>query len=289
MSRSNRRDDVGTIRRGRGEALLGLALVLVLGSVPAAAGDEAPSAWQFEFEPYAWIPGMYGTVEVDGHTVQLDVTPGDILDALFDGDALAAAGYFSATHDRWTVFADVMGGGAKVDVDQTIPTPFCDLSVNARDEVRFVLADFAVGYRLGQWSVPGRRRPLTLGVYAGARYVHLGNDLSGGIAVIGGKQYGGDVSDTLNWADPLIGLRWSVPLHDSISATFRADIGGFGASSNLDWGLVGDVRYWLSWRPMSTQPYLAAGYRIVAFDRSPDAAQVDMQLRGPVVGMGFVF
>jgi hypothetical protein len=65
--------------------------------------------------------------------------------------------------------------------------------------------------------------------------------------------------------------------------------GGFGASSDLDWGLVADVRYWLSWTPLSTRPYLAAGYRVVAFDRTPSAASVDLQLRGPLAGMGFAF
>jgi hypothetical protein len=196
----------------------------------------------------------------------------------------------SVGYERWSLFVDVMGGGAKVDVDQTIPTPFCDLTVSAKDTMRFVIADFALGYRIGEWSLPSRRRPLTLGVYAGARYVHLGNDLSGGVAVIGGRQFSGDVSDTINWADPLIGLRWSVPVLDSVSLTFRGDIGGFGASSDLDWGVDADLRYWLSWRPLSTRPYLAAGYRVVAFDRSPSAAaNVNLQLRGPVAGMGFVF
>jgi hypothetical protein len=155
--------------------------------------------------------------------------------------------------------------------------------------MRFVIADFALGYQIGEWALPSRQRPLTLGVYAGARYVHLGNDLSGAVGVVGGKQFNGDVSGTLNFADPLIGVRWSVPVLDSLSLTFRGDIGGFGASSDLAWGLVGDVRYWLSWSPFSTRPYLAAGYRVVAFDRSPNAATTNLQMRGPLMGMGFVF
>jgi hypothetical protein len=287
MTKARRNGAAGRV--GRGLCALGIALVLLgRGTAPFAA-EGGPSKWEFEFEPYGWISGTYGTIDVDGHTAHLDVTPYDLLKSLFEGDALAAAGYLSVRYDRWSLFADVMGGGAKVDIDQTIPTPFCDVSVSAKDTMRFVLADFALGYQLGQWSLPSRRRPLTLGVYAGARYVHLGNDLSGGVGVIGGKQFSGDVSGTINWADPLIGLRFSVPVLDSVSLNFRGDIGGFGVSSELDWGLVVDVRYWLSWRPLSTRPYLAAGYRVVAFDRTPSAASVDLQLRGPLAGMGFVF
>jgi hypothetical protein len=276
-------------RRG-GRLALGIALILLGCGRASFAAEGEPSKWEFEFEPYGWISGTYGTIGVDGHTAHLDVTPYDLLKSVFEGDALGAAGYLSARYERWSVFADVVGGGAKVDVDETIPTPFCALSVGARDTVRFVLADFGLGYQLGQWSLPSRRLPVALGVYAGARYVHLRDDLSDGVAVIGGKRFSGNVSDTLNWADPLIGFRWSVPVLDSLSLTFRGDIGGFGASSDLDWGLVFDMRYWLSWRPLSTRPYLAAGYRVVGFDRSPSAASsVDLQMRGPLAGMGFVF
>jgi hypothetical protein len=45
----------------------------------------------------------------------------------------------------------------------------------------------------------------------------------------------------------------------------------------------------LPWKPFDLSPYLAAGYRVVAFDRSPDGRTVDMQLRGPVMGAGATF
>jgi len=34
-------------------------------------------------------------------------------------------------------------------------------------------------------------------------------------------------------------VRWSLPLHDLFSVSFRGDTGGFGASSDLIWGLLG--------------------------------------------------
>ena len=77
--------------------------------------------------------------------------------------------------------------------------------------------------------------------------------------------------------------------HDSVSLDFRRDIGGFGASSNLIWGLVGAGRYWLPWTPMSLHPYLAAGYRAVAFDRASSEGNIQMLFRGPLGGAGFVF
>ena len=268
-----------------------LAVAVLACAVGAAcAAEEPPSPWRFEIEPYGWVSGTYGTIDVDQYVARLDVTPGNLLTAVFDGNALAAAGYFAVAYERWSVFADVYGGGAKVNVDEDIPTPYCTLTVDAKDTMRFVLADFAVGYRLGQWSLPERRLPLELGVYAGARYVHFANHLRGGVAVVGGQRYSGDADEANDWADPIIGVRWSVPVLDSVSLTFRGDIGGFGASSDLDWGLVSDVRYWSTWRPWSAQPYVAAGYRVVGIDRSPsNGVEANLQLRGPLAGMGFVF
>ena len=43
------------------------------------------------------------------------------------------------------------------------------------------------------------------------------------------------------------------------------------------------------WSPWSSKSYVAAGYRVVAFDRSPSSGDVDLQYRGPLIGIGFVF
>lgn len=259
------------------------------GDTATVAANETRSKWEFQFEPYGWIAGNYGSATVKGNTVQIKVTPGDLVNLMLDGNAFGAAGYFSLAYDRYSAFIDSMGGYAEVSANETIPTQLCSLTIKVKDEIRFVINDFAVGYRLGQWSLPNRRRPLTLGVYAGTRYMHFGNKTSVSLGVVQGVQKAGTVSDTFNWADPMIGIRWSVPVLDSTTLDFRGDIGGFGASSDLIWGLVGAVRYWLPWTPFSLQPYLSAGYRVAAFDRSSSSDQIELQFRGPTAGMGFTF
>lgn len=253
------------------------------------AAKEPPSKWEFQAEFYGWITGNYGSATVKGNTVQIKVTPSDILNLMFDGNALGGMGYFSLAYDRYSVFIDSVGGYAEVAVNETIPTQLCTLTVRATDEIRFVINDFAVGYRLGQWSLQNRRRPLTLGVYAGTRYMHFGNKTSVSAGVVHGAQKAGNVDETFNWADPMIGIRWSVPVLDSTTLDFRGDIGGFGVSSQLIWGLVGAVRYWLPWTPFSLQPYVSAGYRLAAFDRSSSAGQIELQFRGPTAGVGVTF
>jgi hypothetical protein len=233
--------------------------------------------------------GNYGSVTVKGHPVQMAVTPIDVYQLLEDGHAYAAAGYFSLSYDRFSAFVDSVGGYATENVNEQIPTPVAPLSVSATDKTKFVITDFALGYRLGQWSLPGRQRSLTLGVYAGARYTFFSNKLTATASVAGATPLNANVFQSFAWADPLIGVRWSIPVLDSVSLDFRGDIGGFGNSSNLTWGLVSAVRYWLPWAPMSLHPYLAAGYRVVGYDRSNREDNIQMQIRGPLAGAGFVF
>ena len=270
---------------------IAVALALLL-RAPVAA--EEPSSWatgwEYEVAPYLWLFGTFGTLDVLGRSATIDNTIDDTLTLLFDGDALAAGGYFSMSHEPWSVFVDAFGGFAEESATVKIPTAFCTFCLKGTAEMRFAFVDAALAYRLGQWSLPGRSRPLSLGVYAGTRYMHFGSEIRASASVVGGLPRGATVSKAFDWADPMIGVRWEVPLLDRLSLDFRGDIGGFGVSSQLIWGLVGGVRYWLSWSPWSSRPWLGVGYRVVAFDRDfGKDGSLDLEFRGPVSGVGFVF
>ncbi len=279
-----------------------VVLALCTTAVAESAGDEKkpsswtdgffvdkPPTWEFEALPYAWVFGNYGTATIKGRTIGLDVTPIDNLKLLVHGNAFAAAGYFGLGYGRWSTFVDSSGGYAEESVHEQIPTQFCTITANARTKLKYVITDAAFGYEVGEWSLPGRTRPLTLGVYAGMRYMWFWNKLSPTIGVVHGKQQSGTVTESFDWADPMIGVRWSVPVFDSLSLTFRGDIGGFDASSHLIWGLVSDVRYWVPFTPLGAHPYASLGYRAVAFERSPSPGSIELQFRGPTAGVGFTF
>jgi len=270
--------------------VLAIAFVLLGTRTAAWAADGEPKKLQVDVLPYAWVTGIYGSATIKGRTTKLDVSPSEVLDLLFGGNAFAAAGYLSLDYDRFFLFGDSMGGYAEVAVNETIPTQLCNLTVKARSKIKFVIADFGLGYRLGQWMLPDRKRPLTLGVFLGTRYMWYLSTLSATAGVVHGAERSANVEDDFAWADPLIGLRWSAPLLDWVSLDFRGDIGGFGASSKLVWGLVGTFRVWIPWTPIeSVDPYLALGYRVVDFDRSKSAGNIDLQYRGPLLGLGFAF
>ena len=196
---------------------------------------------------------------------------------------VATSGLVSAEETR-------AGGYAEESVTEKIPTQFRTLSVSGRDQLYFAITDFAVGYQLGRWALPGRRLPFTLGMYAGSRYEYFNTKLSLSGGVVGGAQRDGSVFKSWAWADPLIGVRWEAPVLDRVSVDFRSDIGGFGASSDLIWGLSGGVRYWLPWTPLSIQPWLGLGYRAVSLNRDfGSSGHLERMFRGPTSVVGFVF
>ena len=281
-----------TLRRAVSAVVLLLAI-----ATPCLAAEEQPAEqqsedWQFEVMPYAWIPGTFGTIEVKGHTAHADVGMGDVLTLLWHGDAFTAGGYFLARYDPWNAFAflDAYGGFENLHVSQTIPTRFCTVRVSSTARLKPVIMDFAIGYELGRWSVPQRLRPISLGLYLGTRYTHLGTELEASVGVVNGQQFDRNVSEVFNWVVPMIGVRWEVPLLDRLSLDFRGDLGGLPAASKLAWGLVGDVRYWPDLSLFSAQPWLEAGYRVVTYDHEfSSSSALNLQLRGVLLGVGFAF
>ena len=80
--------------------LVQMSLVLLaIGASGVGAADEK-SKWEFEVEPYGWAPGNFGSVTVKGRTAHIAVTLSDLYGLLEDGNAFAAAGYFSVSYDR---------------------------------------------------------------------------------------------------------------------------------------------------------------------------------------------
>jgi hypothetical protein len=239
--------------------------------------------------PYAWIPGNFGSLTVKGRAVAIDVTVKDALDLATSGNAFTAGGYFSLAWNEWSVFVDAFGGYAETSVRESVPTQLCTLDVAAKSKLKFDFVDVGIGYRLGRWTLTQRTRPMDLGVYVGTRYAHFGATVNASGGVAGAVARNAAAEQRWDWADPMLGVRWSVPVLEPLDLAMRADIGGFDASSKLVWGLVGGVKYWLPWTPWSLHPWLEAGYRVIAFDRGDADGQLDLQFRGPLGGMGVRF
>src|SRR5262245_16671426 len=220
-----------------------VALAMLVVAAPAIAADpaglEAPTSavddadstavpaaraphLEYDLFLYVWIPGQFGTVDVKGRTAHLDVTVKDALDTATSGNSWVGSGYFGVRYDRFSAFIDAWGGYARVAARVTVPLPRCTVDVAGEEKVKPVFVDFAVGYELGRWIVRNLPHPVTLGVYAGMRYTHFGVKLNASVAVPDlSIQRSAAVETAYNWADPMIGVRWEVPLLESLTADFR--------------------------------------------------------------------
>lgn len=290
-----------TSSRGLALGAVLLASAVCLAAAPddgSASSSETRKPWALEIAMPLWIPGNYGTLKVHDRTSKIDVSPGDMIDLLTSGHAFAGAGYFDFRYDRVFAYVDAVGGYADESVSESVPIKrfprLGRLSIDANAKLKQVLSDFGVGYRLGAWTLGNRKRPFTLDVFGGARYYWFLTRVRASASIPKLSRLGvhraADVSQSFDWADPLIGVRWEVPVLDCVSATFRGDIGGFGAGSDLSWNLVGGFRYWVPYSPLDSHPYIGVGYRALSFDRSDGSdGELDLEFRGPYGSMGFVF
>lgn len=285
------------------------------GSVSATAASTAAGTeettlldgWQFDVEPYLWIPAVQGTVTADGRTARVDVGFDEIFDLIGDGfSLLAGMAHLEGRHGRIAAFVDF--AGVKLDTDDSaelekiespeypgLATTKIKTKVHLKQDQIFL--EFGAAYRLLGLALPHRARPFTLEALAGGRYMYYWTSLSAEastkiVGLPGGSQAVRKAvsgHQTLDWVDPFIGGRFAVPLTDDIEFRFRGDIGGFGAGSDLAWSLVSGLIYDLPWHPWDARTSVAIGYKVLAYDYDTGNANIDVQYRGPTIGLGTVF
>jgi hypothetical protein len=81
------------------------------------------------------------------------------------------------------------------------------------------------------------------------------------------------------WMDPVVSARGHLRLAERFVLTVYADIGGFGAGSELTWQVLGT----LDWRATDWLR-LHAGWRHLAFDFDRRRLSLDVSLSGPILG-----
>lgn len=95
-----------------------------------------------------------------------------------------------------------------------------------------------------------------------------------------------EVSDTASWVDPFIGLRACYRFTDRFYAIAKADIGGFGVSSDLTWSAYGALGCHLT---KSGKTTVELGYKHLAIDYTRGGFTYDMATSGPMINMSLKF
>ena len=258
-----------TGRRARSVAYALISAGLLAMIAPRAAaqwttrGSPSDKGWRFAVTPYLWFAGLKGDIGVGPLVSSVDLSPGDVLDAL----QFAAMGYGEVRRQWFVGGIDalyVSVGGAKAIVFRGDTGSF---NLSNRQTI---LQPF-VGYSVGNAT-------WTLDVLAGARYwrerAELSVDRSNGRSV--------DYTNTLDWWDATGGLRLTGTIVPRVRFTAGGDAGGGGAKS--DWQLHGDVGY-----DVSSRWTVGITYRFLSVDYTKTYFVQDVDMKGFVLAGTYHF
>jgi len=96
------------------------------------------------------------------------------------------------------------------------------------------------------------------------------------------------VENKPDWVDPVIGVRWTPAISKNWNMILRADVGGFGVSSDFTWNIQGG----LSWDATDYMT-LVFQYRALSVDYTTgtsgtsDRFAYDTITHGPLLGLAF--
>ena len=234
-----------------------LTLALGLASVgPLHAQDD--KKWAVDMSLYGVAAGMSGQATVKGFNSDVDVGFDKVLEHLKFG----AMGSAKVSYDRLSLSTDVIymnlgasKGTVSANVEQWLVQPM-------------------LGYRVSRyWEVT-----------AGTRYNNLSMNLQG-TGPLGNFRTG---SGTVDWWDPVVGSRISVPLCKKFSFDVMGDVGGAGVGSYLTWQALPVINWqFTKWAS------LQVGYRWLYTDYVQGSGssrfRYDILTQGPQVGFTFHF
>jgi hypothetical protein len=101
-----------------------------------------------------------------------------------------------------------------------------------------------------------------------------------GVEQLGNEEF----TSSTDWVDPFVGARLTSRLTEQAYGVIYGDIGGFGVGSELTWQAFAG----LGWR-LNPQVTMEAGYRYLAIDYEEGELDVNIDLKGFVLGVGYSF
>ena len=226
-----------------------LSVIVLLSASIALAGTESydykaappppPESWcvtppdtEFRIGLPGWLTGLEGDFGVRGIVTDQDVKFTDILKRL----DMIAVGSLYARYHRWEIFAD--GQYMKLSDTAVLPGLLFD---NARVSLKSAFAEAFLGYRLINCE------KASLSVFAGARYNYMSADLQIAkdsdprfpiLRELLGIPLSLRTSGSIDWVDPVIGMKGKLHIWKSVSLWAEGDVGGFDTNGDSAFALT---------------------------------------------------
>jgi hypothetical protein len=243
--------------------LLTLATTLNAGTpvapmTPVEASDEG---WWFRVAPYGWVTAIDGDMRIGPLSAPVDVSMKDTLEDL----DMAAMGILEAGYGRWSLGVDITYAKVSQDIDGG-----GRLFRSFRLEQKQWVINPTIAYRVidtGDYFME---------VFGGVRINVFEADLTG--RFVRGGQVTRDAS--VDWVDPVVGLRGQAMLGDRWFFRYNGDIGGFGAGSDLTWQVFAGFGF-----RINDFVSVGLGYRALASDYAKGNFALDTVTHGPLLGL----
>lgn len=265
-----------------------------------------PDAWRFRVALYGWAPSVAGSLTAHGQTANVNAS---FFQVLQKSDSLIGyMGYFEANKGKVGLYLDTVWAKLGFDFSTTSnrnPIAGLQISTSRNTAVTYSFAIIEAGglYEIARW--PGGPGSFTaLDGLLGFRYwnsrVDVNFDFDGSVDftrlsnalgrnVEFSRSFAIARSGSLDWIDPVVGLRLRHQFTPSQEIMVRGDVGGFGFQSNFEWQAVGVYSY--AWQFTGYQLAALIGYRAlgVNYVNVGNNNSIDLVLHGPIVGFSVRF
>jgi hypothetical protein len=265
-----------------------LALIAILAFAPSANAAEgnaevdqdSPSEsgktgeWEFLVAPYLWMSSISMDLESSDVSSSTDVDFSDLLKEL----DFAMQVHIEARRDKLGLYLDeTFIKVSPVAVDRFLFQQSTDLRTN--------ILEFGAGYAvMDKYVGKKQERRLRIEPFVGGRWMWMKPKVK-----LKAWPRGVNIAseDSIDWFDLVVGTRAVGDFSEKWGYSANLNAGGFGigSSSEITWNITALLHYRLNER--ST---LVFGYRHLDIDYEPNSnIDVDMEMSGPLIGVGFKF
>lgn len=278
------------------------AAALCCAIAPTARAVDDTEPWRIGFTAYAWLTSINGSAGARGQTVAVNASAIDLIQRSESLGAFMA--YFEADKGRVGFYGDFMWTKATFGQPVSLyrnPLPGLALTLNGNAVLKTELTMVEGGglYELHRWSAAAGSFT-AIDALLGFRYWNstasasldaLGTASYAPLGIAASRSIGISLSNTMQWVDPVVGLRVRHEFTPAQSLMVRGDVGGFGLGSQFSWQALGVYTY--KWKRDGYDIAAVAGYRALAMRYSTgagfDAGSLDLLIHGPVIGLGVRF
>jgi opacity protein-like surface antigen len=253
-------------------------LAAMAGACPLMAADlssvvepvPAESLWKGSLSVYGWYATVLGDVGING-LGPVSITEDSSSDtSIFD----ILQGVLMASGELRYGAVGVFGDFIWVDLGQSKTSKRGHFEGSA--EVSTIIGTGAVTYAVVDTP------QLTLQGLAGARVWSVDGEVK--LSTTGEREWDAKAASTIEWVDPLFGVRGRYALSPNWFLSGTAVVGGFGVGSKLMWDVFAGLGY-----SFTENISMSLGYRGLGVDYANNGDIIDVTAHGPLAGLTIRF